>query len=423
MDKEFINKLTQSFDEENYRGIYISLLKFFSDFDKFNLDGDELNDFITLLNRRKNGLMLTQKEKFLEQTLSDIFKKTEIYEETKIRNEEKKVFFKNQIHGLLLREFKKIQSLLKNKDYEDQITEILLFLFKFIQLNPVKQFLEIYKLYENKVIKKHNFQALTNLIFDFSPKEIISSIFSLLKKGAANDDDGFPSIDLLEILHLHGEIYPELFEQDVDYLISRLNKSSSNRERLLMAQILQKLVENRPQLFISRFFSLLKTFKNILIKGPDPVVSIMESSLNTLFLSENFSILEYFSKNLREDYNQILSLMGKGTEKLNSIVCDFIIDYTNYSKNFHHDGKITEKLLLSYIKVLEFFLNGGFSNEYLLFSILNQFKIRKFEIERISENLRDIDKKRTQSELANYYHEVIEELKNYIKIIFNNDDG
>ncbi|GAJ17620.1 unnamed protein product, partial [marine sediment metagenome] len=82
--------------------------------------------------------------------------------------------------------------------------------------------------------------------------------------------------------------------------------------------------------------------------------------------------------------------MDTKNDSINDIIFEFLIDYLNYIKAYLFEGKISKVLLNNYIEILEYCLGNDLLNEYFLLSIIDQIKLKKFEI---SESLKELNRK------------------------------
>jgi hypothetical protein len=140
---------------------------------------------------------------------------------------------------------------------------------------------------------------------------------------------------------------------------------------------------------------------------------LLEISLKTIYVNNSFGLFEHFKKDLNEDFNLLFTLMKPKSIQINDILYEFFIEYLNYIKFYYFNGKITQELLELYLKILEFILDNGLSDEYFLLSLTAQLKLEEFQ-----EKLKKINDHLEKKELESYYQELIEQLRNYIKIIF-----
>jgi len=410
MDKYFIEKLEESFRIEDYKTIYINILKLFNILKELEEKEELILETLNILNKYKNDLIFGEKQKILNESMAHIYKNIEITSRT---YEKDHYFFKKQINDLITREISQFLLLLNNNKYVEKIIDLLSFFYNHLLVEVKKQFKLLLKHYLRKNISSNQVKRLFNPLFDRFPMETLNlSIETIEKKinGNISNENNNPIKLLLEILADYSEIYPDLYYKKINIFFKAIEFNIGEGSSLYLAQIMHNIIKNHPSLFISEFFYILEILSNNINIFSEKTKYFFVISLKTILLNNSFSLFEYFKNELKENFGIFFNIMIPNVNQINDIVYEFSIEYFIYIKTFHYNGKISSGLLELYINILDYFLHNNLSSEYFLLSIITQLNMP------IINNGLKI--KCNKKELENQYKNVISEMKEYIKIIF-----
>ncbi|MHA1438495.1 MAG: hypothetical protein ACTSPD_13045 [Promethearchaeota archaeon] len=422
MDKNFLENLKNSFTFNDFKGIYLNLIKIFKNFEEIKLNREFILQILKILNLNKEKLIFKEKEQVVEQCISRICEETNLFKKPKYIIEEKDFFFKKQITDLISREIFKLICLLNFNEYKIEIVTFLKFLYSQISINVKNHIIFLHKLCKKKKISAQHLKSLLNSIFDKDPKTTLIEVIKLLKNKNYNRDENLIHINfkIYELLFDYSRIFPELYFEKIDFFLRELvnNLELKNESSVLIAQIIRNIVEDCSRMFNAKFFDLILFFKEILLYNNKKINNLIEISIKVIYKANLNAIFEYFKKFLKEDFTILLNQMEPENRIFNDIIFEFFIDYLNYSKIFYFNGKITKELLENYLKIFEFFYNSGFMNEFFLFSAISQLKLKKIEVFSLSRTLNRKDELLNKEKLKEIYKIIIKELKEDIKIIF-----
>jgi len=410
MDKEYLEGLENSFKTDDFRKIYVDILKFFNTFDEYKANEEITIQFLEILNKNREKLVFGEKEKLLNETVAEVYQGADLMANSDFTVEKSELFFKKQINDLFSREMHKLTSVIDNKRFHGPLIKLLSFFFNNLQVKVKEQIQELLEYYLVKYLTPIQLKTLINPLFDRFPMESLTIIIKILKD--LKRPKAHAEI-LYQILEEFSEIYPDIYYEYLDFLSESLDSDLDLNYKEIIAQIIYNIANNRTALFILNFFDILRLLNKIYNLNNKKVIYYLEMSLKSIFINNSFGLFEYFKKEMNEDFDGLLNLMNPNYTQINDILNEYYIEYLNYLKVFYHNGKISKTLLEIYLKILEYFLRNKLTNEYFLLSIISQLNLEKFQ-----NNLEKFDNDSDEKELEKRYQEVISEMKNFIELIF-----
>ncbi|GAJ24576.1 unnamed protein product, partial [marine sediment metagenome] len=146
-----------------------------------------------------------------------------------------------------------------------------------LQIDAKEHLLSVFKFYNNRQITNQHFRILVNSFFNNYPKESLDNIIEIITNLIL--DENTENLDqiiknLFSILEEQCEIYPDLYFKEIEFFLRNIICSSELKLNidLYCAQIVNKIVQNRTDLFILKFFDILNYLQILTILLPGPLL-------------------------------------------------------------------------------------------------------------------------------------------------------
>lgn len=408
-----LTNFKDNLDNSRFRQIYTFLLNFFKLLKK---EEDYENDYVIsvfkLIYEYYDIILVSSKEEFIENSISNIYKKARIIELPSLNQSQSNFYFKRQISRLLSQNVGILLDLLKQEEYYEELIKIIPIILKNTNLNLKKLLSDILELYLQNFLKRDSLNRFLKPICNQIPNEVIKILIetiSIVMQEQSIQNNKNIIRGLLELVNEYGDIYTEIIaSQFKDLLLIWKNPKIEEQDLIIsILEIICQSIEERPTLFSSFFFDILNLSNNI-ESYPKEVIGNYIQALKRLYYSDTQLFLKKFFNKNRADLEVLFKYMVLKIEQLNDFLLEFLIDYFEFFRVIEYDGKISKDLLELYLKSLVFLIDNNLENEYAFLSITHQLNLKKHHYNK------DIE----QIELKNAFKCLIKEVKDYIEIIF-----
>ncbi|MHA1283742.1 MAG: hypothetical protein ACTSQP_14685 [Promethearchaeota archaeon] len=418
MVNNILKSLENALITDNFKEIYINLLKIFNKIKNEELNSAEIHNLIGLLAKYKDSYLINNKKEKVENEISQILNKNlKKFDIINFDFNRTNLFFKKQIKDLISRNFELIFCLLPEFPNNPLLLELILHLINNLELNLISIFYLTLEYFNSQKISKDLFYSIFNLIFDKSPKEILNILFIHINRLSLTNIDEDLIRFYYEILVQRADIYPEIFIEEIDVLLLKFFEEINQKKdiSLIIGKILLKLVDNRSDLFIKNFFFMI----NKLIKKSNidyKIEYLIDSILKKIYLHNSYELFNYFYINFNDNFGPFLQIFKSNNNLLKETLLEFLLDYLKYEKTFIFNGKISAHLLDNYLILLNFFYENSIYNEFFILSVISQLELLELKEYNLYSHKGNTDYIKN---LKLLYKKVIRNLKEFKSIIFN----
>ena len=283
MDKDYLERLQESFDLENFKKIYVEILKFVNNYDDYKTNEAFMVQLFEVLENNREKLVFGEKEKLLNETVVEVYHKIDFFDNSDFMMEKSELFFKRQICELFSRELPILTSFLENKKFHKPLINLISFFFNHFQVKIREQIQELIEYYHVKILTPKQLKTLVNPLFDRFPIECLTAIIDVL------EDELRPKRQneiLYQILEDFSEIFPEIYYDYLSFFLESLDLDQNIRFKELVAQIIHNVVKNLTGLFILNYFDILSLLNRCFSLNNKKIIYYLEMSLKSIFRSE-----------------------------------------------------------------------------------------------------------------------------------------